>query len=79
MLSIQIQDRLACKDQRPKAKDQSLKTNPALNNAGLQQNRKFAGRPSEGLAELFSGLFCVAASRLNSPRLSDAAYTPLLT
>jgi hypothetical protein len=27
-------------------------------------------------AELFSGLFYVAASRLNSPRFSEAAYTP---
>jgi hypothetical protein len=32
-----------------------------------------------GLPMLFSGLFYVAASRLNSPRLSLRAYTPQST
>src|SRR5207253_2318527 len=41
--------------------------NPAPNNAGLQIHLKFFGSSWE-LAELFSCLFCVAASRLNSPR-----------
>jgi hypothetical protein len=41
---------------------------PALNNAGLSSN-PFRLVLRERLAELFSGLFYVAASRLNSPRL----------
>jgi hypothetical protein len=42
--------------------------NPALNNAGLQKpSEVFRVRRFE-LPELFSRLFCVAASRLNSPR-----------
>src|ERR1041385_4267707 len=47
--------------------------NPALNNAGLQIGLKFFGFAFR-LPELFSWLFCVAASRLNSPRFL-AAYT----
>jgi hypothetical protein len=40
---------------------------PAPNNAGLSKNPiRLVSR--ERLAELFSGLFFVAASRLNSPR-----------
>jgi len=48
--------------------------NPALNNAGLQ-NQFEVFRVSLALPELFSWLFYVAASRLNSPRFSIAAYT----
>jgi hypothetical protein len=44
---------------------------PALNNAGLSNlSIRFVFR--ERLAELFSGLFFVAASRLNSPRSLQA-------
>src|ERR1041385_8803230 len=45
----------------------AIKKFPALNNAGLQVRTKLTGHLS---AELFSCLFYVAASRLNSPRLS---------
>ena len=44
--------------------------NPALNNAGLQFGLKFFGSRFV-LPELFSWLFYVAASRLNSPRFSS--------
>jgi hypothetical protein len=56
----------------------SLNKNPALNNAGLQESLKFCGaNPSRGrLAELFSGFFFVAASRLNSPRFSQVLIRP---
>ncbi|CAN5817154.1 hypothetical protein BH20ACI3_BH20ACI3_10100 [soil metagenome] len=37
---------------------------------------KFYGASVSGLAVLFSGLFYVAASRLNSPLLSLCLYTP---
>jgi len=53
------------------------KISPALNNAGLQVGLKFFG-PSIAKPELFSGLFYVAASRLNSPRFYNADYTPAL-
>jgi len=43
---------------------------PALNNAGLQ-NRFEVFRVLLALPELFSWLFYVAASRLNSPRFSS--------
>jgi hypothetical protein len=50
--------------------------NPALNNAGLQIHLKCFG-PFYRTAELFSRLFCVAASRLNSPRFSRELYARL--
>jgi len=50
------------------------KESPALNNAGLSSN-PFRLVLRERLAELFSGLFYVAASRLNSPRLLQAIET----
>jgi len=45
---------------------------PALNNAGLSYKAYSISLILERLAELFSGLFFVAASRLNSPRLFQA-------
>ena len=45
------------------------KESPALNNAGLSYKAYSISLILERLAELFSGLFFVAASRLNSPRL----------
>jgi hypothetical protein len=48
---------------------------PAPNNAGLSfEGLKMQVVSCEGLAELFSCLFYVAASRLNSPRFVAADY-----
>ena len=47
----------------------SYMKSPALNNAGLSYKAYSISLTLERLAELFSGLFFVAASRLNSPRL----------
>jgi hypothetical protein len=54
---------------------QSKMGSPALEQRGTSSKLEVCGHPFEGIAELFSGLFCVAASRLNSPRLLNRAYT----
>src|SRR5690242_15812195 len=58
------------RDQLEIGNRQSEMKNPALNSAGLQKpSEVFRVRRFE-LPELFSRLFCVAASRLNSPRFT---------
>jgi pantetheine-phosphate adenylyltransferase len=51
----------------------------ALNNTGLSNQNWIRLSLRERLAELFSGLFFVAASRLNSPRLSKSSIEPPCT
>jgi hypothetical protein len=62
------------KDRRLKTKDQSPKTTPIKKPRAKQRDfkirLKFFG-PSLQAPELFSWLFYVAASRLNSPRFSS--------
>ena len=52
----------------------SYMKSPALNNAGLSYKAYSISLILERLAELFSGLFFVAASRLNSPRFQLCLY-----
>jgi hypothetical protein len=58
----------------PKSKIQNKKSR--AKQRGTSRKPEVAG-PRFLRAELFSGLFYVAASRLNSPRFSNGAYTPL--
>jgi len=61
-------------DVRPPKHNRKSKTiNPALNNAGLHRSEVLGNLPL-GFTELFSGLFSVAASRLNSPRFHRCLY-----
>jgi len=56
-----------------------MKKAPVLNNRDFKICLKFFGPPklSGKQPELFSWLFYVAASRLNSPRLSSCLYASL--